>query len=170
MQGARRRGSHVGAVGRESAPFWKVVACRSRNLTRSLTVALESAAAAGKKVVIACDEIPGLILRGGHSWRIDDFCADPSAGCAVFCPWHTEIASRAGGHELSDFIKRELERVAERPTMQEWLERTQQAKPIAAKRNAAQIIRELRDNDDRSRCVGSGRTPHQRHSGRLDPK
>jgi hypothetical protein len=46
---------------------------------------------------------------------------------------------------LSDFIKRELERVAERPTMQEWLERTQQTKPIRAKKSVAQVIRELRD-------------------------
>jgi hypothetical protein len=47
---------------------------------------------------------------------------------------------------LSDFIKRELERSAEQPTMREWLERTRQAKPISTKRSAAQIIRELRDS------------------------
>jgi hypothetical protein len=47
---------------------------------------------------------------------------------------------------LSDFIKRELERAAERPTMREWLERTQQSKPIPAKRSAAQLVRELRDS------------------------
>jgi hypothetical protein len=46
---------------------------------------------------------------------------------------------------LSDFIKRELERLAERPTMQEWLERTQQATPIPSRRAAAQVIRKLRD-------------------------
>ena len=60
---------------------------------------------------------------------------------------HGALKSRAAreGMSLSDFIKRELERVAERPTMREWLERTQQAKPIPAKRTAAQVIRELRD-------------------------
>ena len=42
-------------------------------------------------------------------------------------------------------IKRELERVAERPTMQEWLERTRNAKPIPTKMSAARVIRELRD-------------------------
>jgi hypothetical protein len=47
---------------------------------------------------------------------------------------------------LSDFIKRELERVAERPTMQEWLERTQNTKAIPSKRTPAQVIRELRDH------------------------
>ena len=60
---------------------------------------------------------------------------------------HGALKSRAAreGMSLSDFIKRELERVAERPTMQEWLERTQRAKPIPTRRTAAQVIRELRD-------------------------
>ena len=60
---------------------------------------------------------------------------------------HGTLKSRAAreGMSLSDFIKRELERVAKRPTAQEWLERTQQAKPIPTKRTAAQVIRELRD-------------------------
>jgi len=60
---------------------------------------------------------------------------------------HGTLKSRAAreGMSLSDFIKRELERVAERPTMREWLERAQQAKPIGSKRTAAQVIRELRD-------------------------
>ena len=60
---------------------------------------------------------------------------------------HGTLKSRAAheGMSLSDFIKRELERVAERPTMQEWPERTKQATPIPTKTSAAQIIRELRD-------------------------
>jgi len=60
---------------------------------------------------------------------------------------HGTLKSRAAREHmsLSDFIKRELERVAERPTMQEWLERTEQAKPIQSRRTAAQVIRELRD-------------------------
>jgi plasmid stability protein len=60
---------------------------------------------------------------------------------------HGILKSRAAreGMSLSDFIKRELERVAARPTMREWLERTQRAKPIPSKRSAAQVIRELRD-------------------------
>jgi plasmid stability protein len=60
---------------------------------------------------------------------------------------HSTLKSRAAreGMSLSDFIKRELERVAERPTMQEWLERTRNAKPIATKMSAARVIRELRD-------------------------
>jgi hypothetical protein len=47
---------------------------------------------------------------------------------------------------LSDFLKRELARVAERPTMQEWLERGQHTKPIRADRSPAQVVRELRDS------------------------
>jgi plasmid stability protein len=60
---------------------------------------------------------------------------------------HGILKSRAAreGMSLSDFIKRELEHVAERPTMREWLDRTRQNKPIPANRTAAQIIRELRD-------------------------
>ena len=60
---------------------------------------------------------------------------------------HSTLKSRAAreGMSLSDFIKRELERIAERPTLQEWLERTRQAKPISSRRSAAQVIRQLRD-------------------------
>jgi antitoxin FitA len=60
---------------------------------------------------------------------------------------HSTLKARAAreGMSLSDFIKRELEHTAERPSMKEWLERTQQAKPIRSKRSAAQIVRELRD-------------------------
>jgi plasmid stability protein len=60
---------------------------------------------------------------------------------------HGTLKSRAAreGMSLSDFIKRELERVAERPTMREWLENTRQAKPVPSKHTAAQVIRELRD-------------------------
>jgi plasmid stability protein len=61
---------------------------------------------------------------------------------------HGTLKSRAAreGMSLSDFLKKELARVAERPTMQEWLERAQHAKPIRAKRSPAQVIRELRDS------------------------
>jgi antitoxin FitA len=60
---------------------------------------------------------------------------------------HGTLKARSAreGMSLSDFIKRELKHAAERPSMREWLERTGQAKPIPAKRTAAQIVRELRD-------------------------
>lgn len=61
---------------------------------------------------------------------------------------HNILKARAAreGMSLSDFVKRELERTAERPSLQEWLDRAQQAKPIAAKRSPAQVVRELRDS------------------------
>lgn len=64
---------------------------------------------------------------------------------------HSLLKARAAreGISLSDFIKRELQRVAERPSMQEWLHLTSQAKPIPAKRSPARIIRALRDRDHR---------------------
>ncbi|MGA2038023.1 MAG: hypothetical protein ABSH42_02005 [Bryobacteraceae bacterium] len=63
-------------------------------------------------------------------------------------PVHRTLKSRAAreGMSLSDFLKRELARSAERPTMQEWLERAQDAPPIRSKRTPAQVIRELRDS------------------------
>jgi plasmid stability protein len=61
---------------------------------------------------------------------------------------HGILKARAAreGMSLSDFVKRELERAAERPSMQEWLERTQQTKPISTKLSPAQAIRDLRDS------------------------
>ena len=60
---------------------------------------------------------------------------------------HSMLKARAAreGVSLSDFIKRELERTTERPTMREWLESARQVKRISGKRSAAQIVRELRD-------------------------
>ena len=60
---------------------------------------------------------------------------------------HTVLKARAVRERmsLSDFIKKELERIAERPSMREWLEQTEQMKPVRTKRSAAEIVRELRD-------------------------
>jgi plasmid stability protein len=60
---------------------------------------------------------------------------------------HGTLKARAAreGMSLSDFIKRELGRVAERPTLEEWLDQTRQSKPIHGKSTSARIIRELRD-------------------------
>jgi predicted HicB family RNase H-like nuclease len=61
---------------------------------------------------------------------------------------HRTLKARAAreGLSLSDFVKRELERTAERPSLHEWLDRAQQAKPLVAKRSPAQVVRELRDS------------------------
>jgi len=61
---------------------------------------------------------------------------------------HGILKARAAreGMSLSDFIKREFQRTAIRPSMLEWLDRTQQAKPISAKISPAQAIRDLRES------------------------
>jgi antitoxin FitA len=67
---------------------------------------------------------------------------------------HSTLKARAAreGMSLSDYIKRELERVAERPTMLEWLEQTRSVKPLFAQRSgsdklsSAQLVRQLRDS------------------------
>jgi plasmid stability protein len=61
---------------------------------------------------------------------------------------HGTLKARAAreGMSLSDFIKKELENSAMRPSMSEWLERTRQLKKIPSKQSSAQIIRELRDS------------------------
>lgn len=61
---------------------------------------------------------------------------------------HRTLKSRAARESmsLSDFLKKELARAAERPTMQEWLERARETGPIRTRRSPAQVIRELRDS------------------------
>jgi plasmid stability protein len=61
---------------------------------------------------------------------------------------HSVLKARAlrEGMSLSDFIKRELQWAAERPSMVEWLERTKEMKPIRSNKTAAKIVRELRDH------------------------
>lgn len=61
---------------------------------------------------------------------------------------HSTLKARAAreGMSLSDFIKRELEHTAARPSMQEWLERVGRLKPIRAEKTPTQVIRELRDS------------------------
>jgi len=59
---------------------------------------------------------------------------------------HSTLKARAAaeGMSLSDFIKRELERVAERPSLREWLERTWKARPIPTGRTAVRESRKSR--------------------------
>jgi hypothetical protein len=70
-----------------------------------------------------------------HVQRMLSFLAHGKDDTGAECPgcgaWHLEGPSGAGGHEP--------------PTVQEWLERTQEVKRISSTRTAAQVIRELRD-------------------------
>jgi antitoxin FitA len=60
---------------------------------------------------------------------------------------HRRLKARAArqGLSLSGLIKKELERFAEEPSTEEWLERTKRRTPILLGRSSAEIIRELRD-------------------------
>ena len=50
-----------------------------------LTAALESAAAARKKLLFACDEIPNVLALRGHSWVIEDFAPEDFAAiCSAY--------------------------------------------------------------------------------------
>jgi transitional endoplasmic reticulum ATPase len=50
-----------------------------------LTAALESAAAARKKLLLACDEVPAVLSRRAHCWFIEDFSAeDFSVICSAY--------------------------------------------------------------------------------------
>ena len=71
---------------------------------------------------------------------------DPGAGRPGKIAWRPKARAAREGMSLSDFLKKELARVAERPTMSEWLERSRDAKPIRTGRTPAQVIRELRDS------------------------
>jgi hypothetical protein len=61
---------------------------------------------------------------------------------------HRTLKSRAAreGMSLSDFIKRELARSAKRLTIEEWLDRIRDRKPIPITRSPAEVIREMRDS------------------------
>lgn len=61
---------------------------------------------------------------------------------------HGILKARAAreGMSLSDYLKRELQHTAERPSLQEWLDVVRLEKPIPKRQSAAQIIRELRDS------------------------
>jgi plasmid stability protein len=73
---------------------------------------------------------------------------------------HRELKARAAreGMSLSDYLKRELEHMAQRLTLREWLERVDKLKPIPVKRSAAEVLRELREGrDDHLRRIRSHR-------------
>jgi antitoxin FitA len=60
---------------------------------------------------------------------------------------HRKLKSRAAleGMSLSDFVLKEMEHVAERPTMKELAERIARLPPVKYTQSPAEIIREERD-------------------------
>ena len=61
---------------------------------------------------------------------------------------HRILKARAAsdGMSLSDYLKRQLQHITERPTMKEWLESTRLSKPVRTARTSAEVIRALRDS------------------------
>ena len=60
---------------------------------------------------------------------------------------HRRLKSRASlaGISLSDYLRRELERSAQLPTMEELAERLRQLSPVRTKTHPADLVREIRD-------------------------
>jgi plasmid stability protein len=61
---------------------------------------------------------------------------------------HRKLKARAAiaGLALSDYVRLELERVLEKPTREELLERLSKSAPIKLKPTAAQLVRAERDS------------------------
>ena len=60
---------------------------------------------------------------------------------------HRKLKARAAleGKSLSDYLLREIRRIAERPTMEEIMERLSRLSPVNPRIPPAQIIRQERD-------------------------
>jgi plasmid stability protein len=63
---------------------------------------------------------------------------------------HRVLKSRASlaGVSLSDYLRGELEKSAQRPTMEELAERLRRHRPVRLKTSPADIIREIREERD----------------------
>ena len=62
-----------------------------------------------------------------------------------------ELASRAAlqGKSMQEFLRAELERLAERPSIENWLEHVRKRKRASQSHIASKTIIELRDSDRR---------------------
>ena len=61
---------------------------------------------------------------------------------------HRELKARAAleGMSLSEYLLRELQHVAERPTLQEMRKRLERRRPVRLRESAAEIIRSERNS------------------------
>ena len=66
-------------------------------------------------------------------------------------PLHRKLKARAAleGLPLSDYLLREIRRLAEQPTLEEIRERLARLKPVEVDISAAEILRMQRDGNDR---------------------
>ena len=63
---------------------------------------------------------------------------------------HRKLKARAAssGMSLSDYLLSEIEQVAEKPTMSEWLEMVSSREPVEVDESPAVTIRRIRDAGD----------------------
>ena len=63
---------------------------------------------------------------------------------------HRKLKARAAssGMSLSDYLLSEIEQVAEKPTMSEWLEKVSRDEPVEVDEPPDVTIRRMRDADD----------------------
>lgn len=63
---------------------------------------------------------------------------------------HRTLKARAAreGMTLSDYLLSEIEQVAKKPTMKEWLERVEKLEPVEVDEPPAVTIRRMRDADN----------------------
>ena len=59
-----------------------------------------------------------------------------------------KVRAAKAGMTLSDYLLSEIERVAEKPTMKEWLERVAKLEPVEVDEPPEVTIRRMRDADD----------------------
>ena len=59
-----------------------------------------------------------------------------------------KVRAAKAGMTLSDYLLSEIEQVAEKPTMKEWLERVSRDEPVELEEPPEAIIRRMRDADD----------------------
>ena len=59
-----------------------------------------------------------------------------------------KVRAARAGMTLSDYLLSEIELVAEKPTMKEWLEKVSRDEPVEVDESPAEIIRRMRDADD----------------------
>jgi plasmid stability protein len=60
---------------------------------------------------------------------------------------HRTLKARAAeaGMSLSDYILRDISKLAERPTLDEWFKNLRKMKPIKTRESSAEAIRAIRD-------------------------
>ena len=59
-----------------------------------------------------------------------------------------KVRAAKAGMTLSDYLLSEIEQIAEKPTMKEWLERVAELEPVEVDEAPEVTIRRMRDADD----------------------